>query len=216
MKRFAYERFGPAMLEWERCSSIHDYLLQGLYFTLPTYVAGAFFMYISGILGYIKIGRFWRWLAFISILVFQLHTSSSPHFPIILTKFLNPILRTFTNRPPYLPFQLIQLAHRLSITIFIALSQIGPFFNTTEKNCTSEIEIQKRIDYLGAKIRRIDAEASRVLNLEMTPFFKEKKSLDSMKLRMREWLVQNTVRMDPAVRDAVTKTLEKRNNSTEI
>ncbi len=48
-KRFAYERFGPDVTNWQRCSSVHDYVLQGLQSILPYYGAAAIFMYLLGL-----------------------------------------------------------------------------------------------------------------------------------------------------------------------
>lgn len=57
-KRFAYERFGPDMLKWQRCSSILDYILAGLQYTAPVYVGSTVFLIILSTLGYLQWGRF--------------------------------------------------------------------------------------------------------------------------------------------------------------
>ena len=58
VKRFAYERFGPDMLQWQHCSSIRDYLLVGLQSTAPVYVGSIVFFIILSTLGYLQWGRF--------------------------------------------------------------------------------------------------------------------------------------------------------------
>jgi hypothetical protein len=58
VKRFAYERFGPDMLQWQHCSSIRDYLLVGLQSTVPVYVGSIVFLVILSTLGYLQWGRF--------------------------------------------------------------------------------------------------------------------------------------------------------------
>ncbi|RKF54247.1 putative membrane associated chaperone [Erysiphe neolycopersici] len=211
VKRFAYERFGPAMLKWQHCSTKRDYLIHGLYISLPSYIGAAFVMYLFEFLGYVKIGNFWRWVIFVCSGVFEFHTVSSPHIPPILTKFINPFLTSFTRHPAFLPFQLIQLAHKICVTLYIALSQLGPFFQPMEAEEPSDLEIRKNLASFEAKVKSIDAEASRLVSLNLTPFFQEKSSLDNLQERMREWLVQNTIRMDPEVIDAASKILEKNN-----
>ncbi|KAI6250326.1 hypothetical protein HI914_01059 [Erysiphe necator] len=212
VKRFAYERFGPAILEWEHCSSKRDYLLQGFYRSLPVYLGSAFVMCFFGLLGYVTIGNFWRWLAFICFGVFEFHMISRPHIPQILSKFINPIITSFTRHPPFLPFQFIQLAHRISVTMYIALSQLGPFFQPNIPEEPSYLELSKNLVSLEMKVKSIEVEASRLLNLNLTPFFQEKNGLHDLQEKMKEWLVQNTIRMDPEVRDAASISLEKKNS----
>lgn len=211
VRRFAYERFGPAMLEWEHCSTKRDYLTHGLYITFPSYFGAALIMYFFEFLGYVKIGIFWRWVVFVCSGVFEFHTVSSPHTPPILSKFINPFLISFTRHPAFLPFQFIQLAHKVCVTLYIALSQLGPFFQPMEAKKPSDLEIRKDLASLEAKVKSIDAESSRLLNLNLTPFLQEKSDLDHLQERMKDWLVQNTLRMDPEVRDTASKILEKRN-----
>ncbi|KAL9121639.1 MAG: hypothetical protein Q9187_001806 [Circinaria calcarea] len=59
-KRFAYDRFGPDMLQWQHCSSVRDYLLAGLQAFAPLYVGSAVFMILLGVAGYLQWGRFVR------------------------------------------------------------------------------------------------------------------------------------------------------------
>lgn len=65
-KRFAYDRFGPAITEWRNCSSVRDYLLVGVQQIAPYYVAGGLFMIILGVLGYLEWGRYVRTSTLIS------------------------------------------------------------------------------------------------------------------------------------------------------
>ena len=57
-KRFAYDRLGPDMLEFQHCSSIRDYLFMGFRTSAPMYLGSAFFMIILGVTGYLQWGRF--------------------------------------------------------------------------------------------------------------------------------------------------------------
>ena len=59
-KRFAYDRFGPDMLQWQHCSSVRDFLLAGLQAFVPLYVGPAVFMILLGVAGYLQWGRFVR------------------------------------------------------------------------------------------------------------------------------------------------------------
>jgi hypothetical protein len=211
-KRFAYERFGPDITTWQHCSSIRDYILHGLQSLLPYYGVAAVFMYILGMLGYLEWGKYWRWLTLICLCVFELHTISRPHFPSLASKFLNPLLTTFTAHPPYLPFQLIQLARKMSITLYIAFSQIGPLLQppTPSGSANPDIALKQQLDRLEATAKAADVEATRLMGMEMSPFVGDPAALSEVKTKVKEWLVQNTIRSDPMVRDAIGNELRKR------
>lgn len=209
-KRFAYERFGPDITNWQHCSSIKDYLLHGLQSVLPYYGVAAVFMYILGMLGYLEWGKYWRWLTLLCLCAFELHTISRPYFPSLAAKFLNPILTTFTRHPPYLPFQLIQLARKLSITLYIAFSQIGPLLQVPTQHADPEVALKQQLDRLEATTKAADVEVTRLMGMEMSPFVGDAAALKDVKSKVKEWLVQNTIRSDPMVRDAIGNQLRKR------
>lgn len=212
-KRFAYERFGPDMINWQRCSSMRDFVLHGLQAILPYYGAAAIFMYILGLLGYLEWGKYWRWLTLVGLCVFELHTISRPHFPLFATNFLNPILMTFTNHPPYLPYQLILLARKMSITLYIAFSQIGPLLQPQDRvamNSNSEMALKQQLDRLEATAKQADAEATRQVQMELSPFGGNPQALKQVEKETKDWLVHNTIRNDPEVRDAMGTLLQRR------
>lgn len=211
-KRFAYERFGPDVTTWQHCSNIRDYILHGLQSILPYYGAAAVFMYILGLLGYLEWGKFWRWLTLICLCAFELHTISRPYFPGISTNFLNPLLTTFTRHPPYLPFQLILLFRKLSVTLYIALSQIGPLLQPPSQtsNANPEVALRQQLDRLEGTAKAADVEATRLIGMEMSPFVGDPAVQKDVQKKVKEWLVQNTIRADPMVRDAIGNELRKR------
>ncbi len=55
-----------------------------------------------------------------------------------------------------------------------------------------------------------EIETQRLLALEMTPIVGDEAGQNDMKGRVREWLVQNTIRSDPEVRDAMGRAMAKR------
>ncbi len=57
-KRFAYDRFGPSVLQWQHCSSIRDYLVTGIWTYAPTYVGSAVALVVLSVTGYLNFGRF--------------------------------------------------------------------------------------------------------------------------------------------------------------
>lgn len=212
-KRFAYERFGPDMLSWQRCASTRDFVLQGLQTIFPYYGAAALAMYVLGLFGYLEWGKYWRWITIICLCVFELHAITRPYFPAAATKLLNPFLTTFTHHPPYLPFQLIALAKKMSLTLYIAFSQIGPLLESpspTPTNVNLEVALRQQLDRLDATAKAADVEAGRLMAMEMSPFIGDESALGGVKGKVRDWLVQNTIRSDPEVRDALGGLLKRR------
>ena len=53
-------------------------------------------------------------------------------------------------------------------------------------------------------------EATRLLGLDMAPFVGDGDGVNDLKTKLKEWLVQNTIRNDPEVRDAMGKVMGRR------
>ncbi|KAH7026126.1 membrane associated DnaJ chaperone-like protein [Microdochium trichocladiopsis] len=221
-KRFAYERFGPEMLKWQHCTTIRDYIMRGAQALIPYYLLAAIVMYGMGMMGYLEWGKYWRWLTIVVLCVFELHTVTRPAYPRLVAAVINPLLTRFTHHGPYLPFQLITLARKLSVTFYIALSQIGPLVLRGGNNAsgkggtaastgdTSEKVLRQTLDRIEQAAQTLDADASRLMELEMAPFAGDPALVNSMRGKLREWLVQNTIRSDPMVKDALGRSFQKR------
>ncbi|MCJ1339532.1 hypothetical protein MMC09_004822 [Bachmanniomyces sp. S44760] len=213
-KRFAYDRFGPDVLEWQHCSSIHDYLVRGAQASVPTYIGTFGFMAILHLAGYLQWGRFWRYLTFVIFAILEYHTLTRPHFSPILTKLLNPLLTSFpaSTHPPLLPFQLLILAQKATITISIAFSQLGSLYarsSPTPPPTTTSID-PSQLARLEVIAKQDEQEADRLLGLEMAPYVGDEAGTNDLRQRIKEWLVQNTIRADPVVRDAMGKALVRK------
>ncbi|MCJ1240889.1 hypothetical protein MMC14_008893 [Varicellaria rhodocarpa] len=210
-KRFAYDRFGPDILQWQHCSSIRDYLLAGLQAFAPLYVGPVVFMILLGVAGYLQWGRFWRYLTFASLLLLEICTITRPYFPPLLISILNPIFANLTNHPPLLPFQFLILARKTALTFFIALSQLTPLFRppAVATSTSSNIDPQQliRLEQISAMN---DQEATRLLALDMAPFAGDEQGVSDLRGKVKEWLIQNTIRADPEIRDAVGRALGRR------
>jgi hypothetical protein len=51
-KRFAYERFGPDILEWKKCITKLDFVKHGLQQLIPYYIVALGGLVVAGFLGY--------------------------------------------------------------------------------------------------------------------------------------------------------------------
>ena len=55
-----------------------------------------------------------------------------------------------------------------------------------------------------------DAEALRLIKLDLAPFVGDETGTKALRGKIREWLVNNTIRSDPEVRDAMGRALGRR------
>ncbi|KAL9058228.1 MAG: hypothetical protein Q9206_002019 [Seirophora lacunosa] len=211
-KRFAYERWGPDILTWHHASSIRDYILIGLQSSGPVYGGSIVVMGLLSLTGYLQWGRYWRYLVFGCLALIEYHTLSRPYWSPFLTKILNPLLTTVTSHPPLLPFQFLALAHKIIFTFFIAMGQLSPFFAPPAPpgGSSSSAFDEQQLQRLEQLAQTHEVEAGRLLGLEMAPLVGDEAGQADLKGKVREWFVQNTIRADPEVRDALGRSMQRR------
>ena len=214
-RRFAYDRFGPDAVGWAKSVTVRDFVSRGvLYVILPHYGVAAAAMYVLGLFGYMEFAKYYRWLILITLCLLEVHLVTRPAFPPLLNA-LNAVLTSVTSHPPFLPFQLITLARKLTVTVYIALSQIGPVLAQQVQLGARPPEdddkaLRQGLDRLEALTRQLDNDTARLMEMEMAPFKFDQEASSNLQGKMREWLVQNTIRADPMVRDAVGSAFRKR------
>ena len=215
-KRFAYDRFGPEILGWGQHNKlIKDYIFTGLQHLLGYYIASGAVLIFLGVLGYLRQGMFWRYVVMVSLFVLEMHTITRPYFPALLTKFVNPFMVVTGLRSPYLPFQMITLLRKLTVTFFIAMSQLGPLLQDPKQQALEEGgssggvsgQVLDRVDALTGAA---DAEISRLMQMELTPFAYNPSTGRELRTSLKEWLVKNTIQRDPEVNMAIQRVLERR------
>jgi len=209
-KRFAYDRFGPTILQWKHCVTIRDYLQTAGSHSVILYVGGAFFLALSNFLGYLESGKYWRFLTIACLVVFEAYTVTRTTWPGILTHIINPIFVKFKIGHPYLPFEAISFARKLTLTIFIALAQVTPLIKGPLQTSDESAHLQQLLDRLDALAKHTDQEAGRLLGLELTPFASDETTEQEVKQQLRSWIVQNTIRSNQEVRDAMGRALQRR------
>ncbi|KAL8671262.1 MAG: hypothetical protein Q9168_004231 [Polycauliona sp. 1 TL-2023] len=211
-KRWAYERFGPDVLKWQHVSGIRDYLSLGAQAVAPLYGGTLAVMILLGLFGYLQWGRYWRYLIFACLVLVEYYTLTRPYWPPILTKVVNPFFTTFTSHPPILPFQFLTLAHKATFTFFIALGQLSPLFAPQDQPASSSSTAihDQHLQRLEQMVQSTEFDTRRLLALEMSPLVGDEAGQNEMKGKVREWLVQNRIRTDPEVRDAMGRVMAKR------
>lgn len=209
-KRFAYDRFGPDILEWKQCVTIRDFVFHGAQRAVAPYVAGGAIMVLLGMLGYLQWGRYWRYLATAAMIVFEANTITRPEFPLMISKIINPLFDMFKLHPPLLPFQLRTIARRFILSLFIAMTQIAPVFSNPGREAQDTQKAQQQqLDRLSQITALTDRDAQALLTLETMPFTSEDGKVD-LRGKVKDWLVQNSIRSDRVVRDAMGNALRRR------
>ncbi|KAI1817341.1 membrane associated DnaJ chaperone-like protein [Poronia punctata] len=212
-QRFAYERFGPDITGWRNCVTLRDFVWRGLQTqVLPHYALAAAGLYGLGLLGYLEFGRYWRWVTLLILCVFEAHAVTRPGFPAFVEKLVNPLLLRFTSHPAYLPFQVVALARRVAIAIYIAFGQLGPVLQAdrAREAAAGEKALQQNLERLEQVVRGVDVDTHRLMELEMAPFANDPEIVQDIRAKVKDWLVQNTIRADPLVKDALGRALQKR------
>lgn len=111
-----------------------------------------------------------------------------------------------------LPFQIISLARRVSITIHIFISQITPARMSNNKNNNNNNNTSSALSPQTAQLvqlarlsRMAELESSRLLELTLSPFRGEQQSVATLRRGMKEGLVLGSVRNTPEVKEAVAR-----------
>ncbi|CAK3751973.1 membrane associated chaperone like [Lecanosticta acicola] len=215
-KRFAYDRFGPEILGWQNNKLVRDFVNTGIQNLAIYYAASAGVLILLGILGYLRQGMFWRYWVMASLFVFELYTATRTEFPWLLTEVVNPFLLTTGIRRPYLPFQLIVLLRKLTLTFFIAMSQLGPLLQDPKQAAAQDGPgvTAQQLDRVDALTKQTGEEVNRLVSLELMPYVQTDQMPPAISRELRttvkEWLVQNTIRNDPEVSGAIKRVLDRR------
>jgi hypothetical protein len=114
-----------------------------------------------------------------------------------------------------LPFQILQLARRASVTLHIFISQLAPpgaAAKTSSAGAAERLSPQT-VQQLGQMVqlsRATDVEATRLLQLSLAPFRGDRESVTTLRKGMREGLVLSGVRSSPDVQRAVSRVVERK------
>jgi hypothetical protein len=206
-KRYAYDRFGPEMLEWKNCITVYDFLVRGAQSLIPFYLGSLVVLLILSVLGRFEHGKYWRLFSFVALLIFETALITRP-FPLVPRKIFSmlPLVR------PLLAYEQAAFARKITLTLFIAYNQLGSIMaNSKDTPITSDSP------KLEAKLQRIydlsviiEAEAAKAQQLEFMPFDGDAAAKGDIERKMKDWLVEATIRNDPDIRDAVGNVLQRR------
>ncbi|TKY84496.1 hypothetical protein EX895_006397 [Sporisorium graminicola] len=179
VRRFAYDRFGPSVVDWKDCESSRDFMRRGLTGLVAFYTINPL---LYAAVGYISSSgtrsdglSFWRLACLFSLLAFELQLLISPEPPTWLTLLL----------PNTTIADVRQLAHSLFVNFFFASLQLSAALDVLEygqdgapardrnsKALLAERQlaaIQGRAQGLDAAAQAIKARMLQSLALELRP-----------------------------------------------
>ncbi|KAL7276438.1 hypothetical protein RUND412_000577 [Rhizina undulata] len=210
-KRFGYDRFGADTLAWRGCVTAREFLYRGAQAIVPYYGAGVLFLVILNVMGKLEFGRYWRFYALAFLLTFESLTLTR------LTPFLPAVpgfLYNYFQGRPLLQFEQLILARKLTITVFIAMSQLGPLLIPRSRSSASIIHsLAPHLERLDAYTKLADAESTKTLVTEVLPFEREGKLKTELQGRLKEWMIEMKVQKAQEVRDAMGRVLQRKRDA---
>ena len=215
-KRFAYDRFGPDIFaQCQSCVTVKDYVDSALLSALTSYGVLLVFLIGANALGFLKDGSYWRYLGLLAVAAFEVRTAMRPDHPSILSKYLNPLVASLHLRPAYLPFQVIAIAKKASISAAQFLALLMPLYRLdperpNQPTDDTEATQHQQIDRLSAFVSECHKDASRLLELESTPFRDNEKAKGDLRDALKKYMVQNVVHQEKDVRNAIGQSIARR------
>jgi hypothetical protein len=213
VKRFAYDRFGPKIVQTQQpgMKTIRDYVLVGLRSLVPEYTVGAVSLVALNYFYFPKWGQYWRLYAISTLVFLELyfltHAFEPPSSITQFGKAAQMILPDLL--PPHLlPFQILSLARKLSISLNIFISQLAP--PAARSKADEDRQTQQQIAHLNQAACRLDQEATGLLNFGFAPFKGDAEKVTMLRKGMKDGVVQGAVRNSPEVRDAVRRAIDRR------
>jgi len=212
-KRFAYDHFGPVIVQIQHpgLRTIRDYVYAGLRAKVPEYVSNAVLLAVLNYVWLPKWGQFWRYfavacLAFLEF-YFLTHTWDPPatisYWASLAHRLLPDLLPNHL-----LPFQIVSLARRLSMSLNIFISQLAP--PSARSQPDRDQQSQQQIAHLAQVATRLDAEAGGLLQLGLTPFKGDAQKSEILRSGMREGIMLSAVGNSLQVREAIQRALDGR------
>lgn len=212
-KRFAYDRFGPSIVQVHHpgLKTIRDYVYAGLRSKIPEYILSAITLIALNYVWLPKWGQFWRYFAVATIafleLYFLTHTWQPPKLAVLWASLAQKAAPELL--PPHLlPFQILAVAKRMSMSLNIFISQLAPPVgrNTTIRDLQSE----QQVNHLAQAASRLDGESASLLQLSLGPFKEDVEKTEILRSGMRDSLLTGALRKNPEVREAVHRALTRR------
>jgi len=149
------------------------------------------------------------------MLTLELGLITHPQAVFMPTAYLPAALQAWLPKNSFylLPFQILTLARRASIMLHIFISQVAPPSTKVASNGKGDKISPQTVQRLGELIhlsRGLDLEATRMLQMGLSPFRGDRESVSTLQRGMKEGLILGGVRSSPEVQRAVAQVVERR------
>ncbi|KAJ5580179.1 Heat shock protein DnaJ N-terminal [Penicillium hispanicum] len=213
VKRFAYDRFGPDIHSLGEQKTMRDFLMASLTRSIgPQYIGGFLTMIILNWLWWANWGRYWRFYTFAAMVTLEFALITHPQAVFMPITYLPAPIRAWLPEESFylLPFQILTLARRASITLHVFISQAAPP-STQGSGSGDKIPPQtiQRMTQLVQATHAADIEATRLHQLGLAPFRGDRESVNALRRGMKEGLILGGVRSSPEVQRAVAQVVER-------
>jgi hypothetical protein len=218
VKRYAYDRFGPDVLEWTQCTTFRDFVKQGLLSSLGFYIATGGISLLMTITGRGGSGTFWRYTLFIACFVGEVSLILMPSIDGESPFFLHRLL------PTGLPFQHVRLLHQLFLTTSAALTRVVPvFFPEVPSDPVTLMQIfGPFIEKLTSLSELADQEVARMITSELRSMhglsynshdrnlqFIDDTVMGYLTQEMENLVIDSQIKVNPKLNSVWTKIAEK-------
>lgn len=192
-----------------------DYLDSALLSGLTNYGVLLVFLMGANALGFLRDGAIWRYLALLAVATFELDIAVRPDHPSFLTNYLNPFVTLLGLRPAYLPFQFIAIVKKASISFAQFMGLLMPLYRfdperPTQPTDDTDATQHQQLDRLNAFVAECNKDATRLLELESTPFKENERAKGELREALKKYMVQNVVHQEKEVRNAIGQSMAKR------
>ncbi|KAL9937788.1 hypothetical protein V8E36_003333 [Tilletia maclaganii] len=167
IKRFAYDRFGPAVLDWRDPKTLREYMLQGAKDSMLFYIFNPLFHSILIWIHGARVDGYWRICHPIATAAVEYYLLTRPTRPEFLAR-LFPLLT---------PREYVSILHHFYTSLIMAFAQFGPLFPPRQYGPTNAAEKKQLEDATlalaeGIKMlsKAAEAEAGGLLIKELEPF----------------------------------------------
>ncbi|CAG8611815.1 5902_t:CDS:2 [Acaulospora morrowiae] len=175
-KRFAYDRFGPEIENCNNCLTIRDYLAHGWSSFIGFYLGVGLVLFILNILGKGQFGRFWRFVVFFGVACIEsliiLHPDTLAIIPFGLSR--------------WVIFEQVTILRQLFITVFIAISQVGPVLFPAES-----IDERYLLRELESLSNAAIEDSKSMLRASFQPFREDPAAQVELRRKMEELVIDN-------------------------
>ncbi|KAF2758720.1 hypothetical protein EJ05DRAFT_510613 [Pseudovirgaria hyperparasitica] len=217
-KRYAYDRLGPEVLKLDpkHYRSVWDYVQYGGIQAMQTYLGGLAFMLLAQYVGIApRRNRFWQCLAFMCVFALNVHVLTHTTVPAFM-RHLNAVLAAIKVRP-LLPYQFLRVVSTTAVAAFIASQQAAsiPPLPSSQRQVgivdgDQTAHNHKQINEIVTTQTSLNMDGMRLLQMETAPFQGDERQMKELQERMSDWILQNAVRADAKVRNAVGQQIMKR------